>query len=73
MMSREAVIDDIYLKVSLYNHGEVSVVCLRNILLVLTQLDGDNVTQVRTRVVPETMKYEINNFRDQWEQTWSQP
>ena len=36
----------------LHNHGEVSVVCLGNILLVLAQFNCDNVAKVRTRIIP---------------------
>jgi len=41
-----------YLEVSLHNHGEVGVVRLRHVLLVLAQLDGHDVAQVGTRVIP---------------------
>ena len=42
-----------YLKVSFYNHGEVSVVSLWDIFLIFAQLDGNDVTQMWTRVIPE--------------------
>ena len=45
----------IYLEMCLDDHGEVSVVSLRNVLLVFTQFDRDDVTQMWTRVVPETV------------------
>ena len=35
-----------------YNHGEVGVVSLWYIFLILAQLDGDNVTQMWTWVIP---------------------
>ena len=38
---------------SFYNHGEVGVVSLWDIFLIFAQLYGDNVTQMRTRVIPE--------------------
>ena len=36
----------------LHYHGEVSVVCLWDILLVLAQFNGDNVAKMRTRIIP---------------------
>ena len=36
----------------LHYHGEVSVVCLRDILLVLAQFNCDNVAKMRTRIIP---------------------
>ena len=44
---------DMYLEMSLHDHGEVSVVCLGHVLLVLAQLDGHDVAEMRARVVPE--------------------
>ena len=41
-----------YLKVSFYNHGEVGVVSLGDIFLIFAQLDGNNVTQMWTWVIP---------------------
>ena len=43
---------DMYLEMSLHDHGEVSVVCLGHVLLVLAQLDGHDVAEMRARVVP---------------------
>ena len=41
-----------YLEMCLHDHSEVSVVCLGHVLLVLAQLDGHDVAEMRTRVVP---------------------
>ena len=43
----------IYLEMCLHYHGEVSVVCLWDILLVLAQFNCDNVAKMRTRIIPE--------------------
>ena len=41
-----------YLEMCLHYHGEVSVVCLGDILLVLAQFNCDNVAKVGTRIIP---------------------
>ena len=42
-----------YLEMCLHYHGEVSVVCLGDILLVFAQFNCDNVAKVRTRIIPK--------------------
>lgn len=46
------MVSNFYLKMSFYNHGEVGIIILWNILLVLTKLDGYYTTQMRTRIIP---------------------
>jgi len=47
------MVSNFYLKMSFYNHGEVGIIILWNILLVLTKLDGYYTTQMRTRIIPK--------------------
>ena len=53
--------DPPYLEVCLHYHGEVGVVCLGHILLVLAQLDGDNITKMRTGIVSDMQGSSTDN------------
>ena len=48
-----------YLEMCLHYHGEVSVVCLGDILLVFAQFNCDNVAKVRTRIIPGRKKMRV--------------